>query len=102
MVRLGRCIIGQEISRITQRNQWRLSFDDDALHQYTLEVREILTMVTMRKFMYSRCHLTEVCNSTPLTHTCWFFGSLARSNLLTMQLRGFEALCGRRATTEAT
>lgn len=46
-------MIGKEISRITQRNQWRLSFDDGVLHQYTLEVREILTVVIVRKFIFS-------------------------------------------------
>ena len=99
-------MIGKELSRITQRNQWRLSLDDGVLHQYTLEVREILTVVTVREFMFSRCQFDRSCNSTPLTHTCWVFGFLACGleyfAHYFMQLRGLEALCGRRATTEAT
>ena len=59
MVRLGRCMVGKEISRITRRNQWRLSFDDGVLHQYTLEVREILTVVTVRNFFFLDVILTE-------------------------------------------
>ena len=46
-------MIGKEISRTTQRNQWRLSFDDGLLHQYILEVGEILTVVTVHELIFS-------------------------------------------------
>ncbi len=62
-------MIGREISRITQQNQWLVSFYDRVLHQYTLEVGGILTVVTVGEFYF----LSVVISIEVATPHCWAF-----------------------------